>query len=181
MRTNHYNRRTRFAWLLMMVYLPMLLPSPSTTTRQRKGILPLSIVPIATTYSTDGHLATSQGFTKECPICHLQKSALRGAYHCSYSSICCYGPCRLFHVLPLCQDEPRRYPIYPCSAGSPYFVVFRILIQTYWLSRYFVVAYLSFPCFVMKQRPASAVLPLRHHSACAGTNSPCAGTMCVIL
>mgnify|MGYP006999738883 CR=1 FL=1 len=22
---NHYNRRTRFAWLLMMVYLPMLL------------------------------------------------------------------------------------------------------------------------------------------------------------
>ena len=116
---NHYNRRTRFAWLLMMVYLPMLLAITFHYHTAAEG-------DSAAAYCSDcdhhvhhnGHLASSQGFTQECP--------LRGAYHCSYSSICCYGPCRLFHVLPLCQDEPRRYPIYPCSAGSPYFIVFRI-------------------------------------------------------
>ncbi len=70
---NHYNRRTRFAWLLMMVYLPMLLAITFHYHSAAEG-------DSATVYCSDcdhhvhhdGHLATSQGFTQECPICHLQ-------------------------------------------------------------------------------------------------------------
>ena len=138
---NHYNRRTRFAWLLLMVYLPMLLALVLALT-----LVTNIIVQVLKSLLYGG----GRGFCR-CLLFRLQppcpprrpprhqpglhprvsdlpfaKSALRGAYHCSYSSICCYGLCRLFHVLPLCQDAPRRYPIYPCSASSPYFVVFRI-------------------------------------------------------
>lgn len=70
---NHYNRRTRFAWLLMMVYLPMLLAITFHYHTAAEG-------DSAAAYCSDcdhhvhhdGHLATSQGFTQECPICHLQ-------------------------------------------------------------------------------------------------------------
>ena len=70
---NHYNRRTRFAWLLMMVYLPMLLAITFHYHTAAEG-------DSAAAYCSDcdhhvhhdGHLASSQGFTQECPICHLQ-------------------------------------------------------------------------------------------------------------
>ena len=70
---NYYNRRTRFAWLLMMVYLPMLLAITFHYHTAADG-------DSAAAYCSDcdhhvhhdGHLATSQGFTQECPICHLQ-------------------------------------------------------------------------------------------------------------
>ena len=118
---NHYNRRTRFAWLLLMVYLPMLLAITFHYHTAAEG-------DSAAAYCSDCNRPPRHqpGLHPRVSDLPFAKSALRGAYHCSYSSICCYGLCRLFHVLPLCQDAPRRYPIYPCSASSPYFVVFRI-------------------------------------------------------
>lgn len=70
---NYYNRRMRFAWLLLMVYLPMLLAITFHYHTAAEG-------GSAAAYCSDcdhhvhhnGHLATSQGFTQECPICHLQ-------------------------------------------------------------------------------------------------------------
>lgn len=124
---NHYNRRTRFAWLLMMVYLPMLLAITfHYHTAAEGGFCRCLLFRLRPPCPPRRPPRYQSGLHPRVPDLPFAKSALRGAYHCSYSSICCYGPCRLFHVLPLCQDAPRRYPIYPCSAGSPYFVVFRI-------------------------------------------------------
>ena len=80
---NHYNRRTRFAWLLLMVYLPMLLAlvlALTLVTNIIVQVLKSLLYDMLPTYCSDcnhhvhhdGHLATSQGFTQECPICHLQ-------------------------------------------------------------------------------------------------------------
>lgn len=124
---NYYNRRTRFAWLLIMVYLPMLLAITFHYHTAAEGggcrCLLFRLRPPCPPRRPPRYQPGLHPRVSDLPFA---KPALRGAYHCSYSSICCYGPCRLFHVLPLCQDAPRRYPIYPCSAASPYFVVFRI-------------------------------------------------------
>lgn len=70
---NHYNRRTRFAWLLMMVYLPMLLAITFHYHTAAEGDSAAAYCSDCNHHvHHDGHLATSQGFTQECPICHLQ-------------------------------------------------------------------------------------------------------------
>lgn len=70
---NHYNRRTRFAWLLMMVYLPMLLAITFHYHTAAEGDSAAAYCSDCNHHvHHDGHLASSQGFTQECPICHLQ-------------------------------------------------------------------------------------------------------------
>ncbi len=70
---NYYNRRTRFAWLLMMVYLPMLLAITFHYHTAEEGNSAAAYCSDCDHHvHHDGHLATSQGFTQECPICHLQ-------------------------------------------------------------------------------------------------------------
>lgn len=69
---NHYNRRTRFAWLLMMVYLPMLLAITFHYHTAEGDSAAAYCSDCDHHVHHDGHLATSQGFTQECPICHLQ-------------------------------------------------------------------------------------------------------------
>lgn len=69
---NHYNRRTRFAWLLMMVYLPMLLVITFHYHTAEGDSAAAYCSDCNHHVHHDGHLATSQGFTQECPICHLQ-------------------------------------------------------------------------------------------------------------
>lgn len=120
---NHYNRRTRFAWLLMMVYLPMLLAITFHYHTAADG-------DSAAAYCSDcdhhvhhdGHLATSQGFTQECPICHLQSlpyvvptivhiAAFVAMVYVAFSMSCLFVKTR--------QGDIQ-------STGPPYFVVFRI-------------------------------------------------------
>lgn len=70
---NHYNRRTRFAWLLLMVYLPMLLAITFHYHTAAEGGSAAAYCSDCNHHvHHDGHLASSQGFTQECPICHLQ-------------------------------------------------------------------------------------------------------------
>ena len=70
---NHYNRRTRFAWLLLMFYLPMLLAITFHYHTAAEGGSAAAYCSDCNHHvHHDGHLATSQGFTQEYPICHLQ-------------------------------------------------------------------------------------------------------------
>ena len=66
------NRRKRFAWLLMLVYVPMML---AITFHHHSGVEGGS----ATSYCYDcahhihhdGHLTAEQSFMHECVLCHL--------------------------------------------------------------------------------------------------------------
>lgn len=62
---NYYNRRTRFAWLLMMLYLPMLLAITFYYHTAAEGNSAAAYCSDCNHHvHHDGHLATSQGFTQ---------------------------------------------------------------------------------------------------------------------
>lgn len=138
---NHYNRRTRFAWLLMMVYLPMLLAITFHYHTVADGDSAAAYCSDCNHHvHHDGHLATSQGFTQECPICHLQSlpyvvptivhiAAFVAMVHVAFSMSCLFVKTRQGDI------QSTRAP--PALLTLWFF---GFLIQTYWLSRYFVVA-----------------------------------------
>lgn len=138
---NHYNRRTRFAWLLMMVYLPMLLAITFHYHTAAEGDSAAAYCSDCNHHvHHDGHLATSQGFTQECPICHLQSlpyvvptivhiAAFVAMVHVAFSMSCLFVKTRQGDI-----QSTRAPPVLLTL------LFFGFLIQTYWLSRYFVVA-----------------------------------------
>ena len=137
---NHNNRRTRFAWLLMMVYLPMLLAITFHYHTAEGDSAAAYCSDCNHHVHHDGHLATSQGFTQECPICHLQSlpyvvptivhiAAFVAMVHVAFSMSCLFVKTRQGDI------QSTRAP--PALLTLWFF---GFLIQTYWLSRYFVVA-----------------------------------------
>ena len=66
------NRRMRFAWLLMLVYLPMMLAITFHHHSEAEGSVAMSYCyDCAHHIHHDGHLTAEQNFMHECVLCHL--------------------------------------------------------------------------------------------------------------
>ena len=70
------NRRMRFAWLLMLVYLPMMTAITFHTTRRRRELQLCPIVTIASIISTTMvtlppvRVSLTIAFSASCTVCH---------------------------------------------------------------------------------------------------------------
>ncbi len=69
---HHNNRRIRFAWLLILVYLPMMLATTLHHHSEAEGSAAVSYCyDCAHHIHHDGHLTAGQSFMHECVLCHL--------------------------------------------------------------------------------------------------------------
>lgn len=69
---NHDNRRMRFAWLLMLVYVPMMLAITFHHHSEAEGSTATAYCyDCAHHIHHDGHLTAEQNFVHECVLCHL--------------------------------------------------------------------------------------------------------------
>ena len=68
---NLNNRRKRFAWLLMLVYLPMTIAITFHHTEAEEAVGTSYCYECEHHIHHDGHLTANQSFTHDCVLCHL--------------------------------------------------------------------------------------------------------------